>query len=124
MNQTSSTNPPTPHIDPDRLSAFIDGELSLTERQGIEQHLAICHACSLRVLSAMQLKSATARAGHRFAPPPEALARLTASLHAQETQTKPQLHIESTQAKPIQPKSTARISSMRPAAWAALAAAI
>jgi anti-sigma factor RsiW len=124
MSQTSSTNPATPHIDPDRLSAFIDGELSLAERQGIEQHLATCHACTLSVLSAMQLKAATARGGHRFAPPPEALARLTARLHAQETQTKPQLHIESTQTKPIQPKPTARIYSMRPAAWAALAAAI
>jgi anti-sigma factor RsiW len=111
MNQTSPTN----HLDPDKLSAYIDGELPLTEQQGIEQHLATCHACTLRVLSATKLKAATARAGQRFTPPPEALARLTAQLHSQSQQQ--------SQSK-AQPKSTARIYSIRPAAWAALAAAI
>jgi anti-sigma factor RsiW len=101
------------------FSAFIDGELPSAEQQGIEQHLTACHACTLRVLSAMQLKAVTARAGHRFAPPPEALARLTAQLHDQQPQTKLQPRIE-----PIQPRPIARIYSMRPAAWAALAAAI
>jgi anti-sigma factor RsiW len=115
MNQTSQTNPSTAHLDPDTLSAFIDGELPLAERQRIDQHLATCHACTLRVLSAMQLKTATARAGHRFTPPPDALGRLTAQLHSQP-QTQPQLKLE--------PRPTARIHSMRPAAWAALAAAI
>jgi anti-sigma factor RsiW len=105
------------HLDSAKLNAFIDGELSHAERQRIEQHLATCHACTLRVLSAAQLKAATARAGHRFAPSPEALARITAQLHSQQqtrTQTKPQ----------PQTKPPARILSIRPAAWAALAAAI
>ena len=56
----------TEHLNPDRLNAFIDGEFPSSERQGIEHHLAGCHACTLRVLSATQLKAATARAGHRF----------------------------------------------------------
>jgi anti-sigma factor RsiW len=111
MNQT----PPTNHLGPDQLNAFIDGELALAERRGIEQHLTTCHACTLRVLSATQLKAATARAGHRFAAPPEALDRLTAQLRSQ-TQAKPQLQAET--------KRTARIYSIRTAAWAALAAAI
>jgi anti-sigma factor RsiW len=109
------------HLDQDKVSTFIDGELPLAERQGIEQHLATCHACTLRVLSATQLKAATARAGNRFAPPPDALARLTAKLHSQQqasAQTKPE----------PQTKPPARIVSirpaMRPAGWAALAAAI
>jgi anti-sigma factor RsiW len=105
------------HLGPDKLSAFIDGELPLAEQQGIERHLATCHACTLRVLSAMQLKAATARAGNRFAPPPNALGRLTAKLHSQQetpTQTKPQPQI----------KPSARIFSIRPAAWAALVATI
>jgi anti-sigma factor RsiW len=115
MNQTPQT---TGHLDPDTVSAFIDGELSPTEQQGINQHLNSCNACTLRVLSATQLKAATARAGQRFAPPPEALARLTAQLHSQQTQTDPQ-------AKPHPPmKKTARIYSMRPAIWTALAAAL
>jgi anti-sigma factor RsiW len=100
------------HLDPDKLNAFIDGEVSPAEQQGIDRHLATCHACTLRVLSATQLKNATARAGQRFAPPPESLARLTANLRSQPTSRQPQ-------AKPA-----ARIYSMRPAAWVALAAAI
>jgi anti-sigma factor RsiW len=57
------------------------------------------------VLSATQLKAATARAGHRFAPPADALARLTAQLRRE-------------------PQKTARIYSIRPIAWTALAAAL
>ena len=102
----------TEHLDPDKLDAFIDGELSPAEQKGIEQHLISCHACTLRVLSATQLKAATARAGQRFAPPPDALARLTAQLHSQH-----KLH-------QLPAKPTARIFSIRPAAWAALAATI
>jgi anti-sigma factor RsiW len=107
MNQPTQS---AEHLDPYKLSAFIDGELSPTERQGIERHLTTCHACSLRVLSATQLKSATARAGQRFVPPPEALARLTAQLSSQKISPQQQT------------KPAARIYSMPPAVWAALAA--
>jgi anti-sigma factor RsiW len=93
------------HLNPDTLSAFIDGELPDAEQGAIEQHLAGCHACALRVLSATQLKAATARAGRRFAPSPEALARLTAQLRQQ-------------------PQATARIHSMRRLTWVGLAAAL
>ena len=129
MNQTPQTNPAIEHLgpnhlDPDTLNVYVDGELPSDRQPGIEQHLAACHACTLRVLSATKLKAATARAGQRFAPPPEALARLTAKLHSQSQQeSQPQ-----PQSKP-QPKPTARLYSMRPAyirpaAWAALAAAV
>jgi anti-sigma factor RsiW len=123
MNQTPQPNRSAErlspdHLGPDTLSAFIDGELPPVQQQGIEQHLATCHACTLRVLSATKLKAATSRAGQRFAPPPEALARLTAQLHSR-SQSQPQ----------PQPKPSARIYSIRPATirpavWAALAAAI
>jgi anti-sigma factor RsiW len=129
MNQTPQTNPAVEHLDPnhlgpDQLNAYIDGELSPADQQQIEHHLATCHACTLRVLSATKLKAAISHAGHRFAPPPEALARLTARLHSQsrpQPQSQPQPQPQS--------KPTARIFSMRPAfirpaAWAALAAAI
>jgi anti-sigma factor RsiW len=96
----------TDHLNPDTLSAFIDGELPAAESQAVQQHLAGCHSCALRVLSAMQLKAATARAGQRFAPPPDALGRLTAQL------------------QPAPPKKTARLYTFRPIAWTALAAAI
>jgi anti-sigma factor RsiW len=133
MNQTPQSNQSTErlspdHLSPDQLSAFIDGELSPAERQKIEQHLATCHACTLHVLSATQLKAATARAGQRFAPPPEALARLTAQL-SEICHPSPKAEDLLLQPKPPQPKPTARLysmrpASMRPAAWAALAAAI
>jgi anti-sigma factor RsiW len=125
MNQAPQTNQSAEHLDPDRLSAYIDGELPPAEQQRIEQHLAACHACTLRVLSATRLKAATARAGHRYAPPPEALARLTAHLHAQ--QTKPEQRPQTNQPPQSETKKSARIYSMpsiRPAAWTALAAAI
>jgi anti-sigma factor RsiW len=101
----------TEHLDPNRLSAFIDRELSLTEQQGIEQHLTNCHVCALRALSATQLKTATARAGQRFAPPPEALARLTAHLHSEQNKLE-------------QKKTPAPMHSVRPLIWTALAAAL
>ena len=111
----------TEHLNSYALNAFIDGELSPAERQGAEQHLTTCHACTLRVLSATQLKAATARAGHRFAPPPEALGRLAAQLRSQsqlQTNPLPQTNPQT------QTKTPARLYSIRPAAWAALAAAI
>jgi anti-sigma factor RsiW len=122
MNQAPQTNQSNAHLDPDKLSAFIDGELALADRRGIEQHLTTCHACTLRVLSATQLKGATAQAGRRFAAPPEALDRLTARLHSQ--QTEPEQRPQTNQPPQSKTKKSARIYSIRPAAWAALAAAI
>jgi anti-sigma factor RsiW len=121
MNQMTPTN----HLGRDQLNAFIDGEFPPAEQHVIEQHLTTCHACTLRILSATQLKAATARAGQRFAPPPDALTRLTAQLHAQ--QVKPEQRPQATQQPQAETKKAARIYSMpflRPAAWAALAAAI
>jgi anti-sigma factor RsiW len=120
QSNQSAENLSPDHLDADKLNAFIDGELPPAEQQGIDQHLATCHACTLRVLSATQLKAATARAGQRFAPPPEALARLTAQLRSQSQEhSQPQ----------SQPRPTARIhsirsASIRPAVWGAIAAAI
>jgi anti-sigma factor RsiW len=114
MTQTTQSNQSTEHLDLDTLNAFIDGELPPQEQRKIEQHLTGCHACTLRVLSATQLKAATARAGHRFAPPPEALARITVQL---QSRLQPA----------ARPKRGASIYTMPPSraiAWSALAAAI
>jgi anti-sigma factor RsiW len=93
----------TEHLNPDNLSAYIDGELSAAQSQAVRQHLAECHDCALKVLSAMQLKAATALAGKRFAPSPEVLARLTAQVKQP-------------------PPRTARMLSFRTSMLAALAA--
>ena len=73
------------HFHAQTLSAFIDGELASHEQQLVEQHLEGCHACTLRVVAALQMKVATARAGYRFAPSAEALARFQRQLHAGAT---------------------------------------
>jgi anti-sigma factor RsiW len=94
------------HLGPDQLSAFIDGELSSNETYEMQRHLTGCHKCALRVLSATQLKVATAHAAQQFAVPPEALARLTARLRPQKA------------------KKTARMYSFRSVTWAAVAASL
>jgi anti-sigma factor RsiW len=94
------------HLNPDKLSAFIDGELPPGDSQAIQQHLGDCHTCTLRVLTATRMKAATARAGRRFAPPADSIARLTGKL------------------QPGQPKKTARIYLFPPVAWALLAALV
>jgi anti-sigma factor RsiW len=94
------------HLDLETLSAFIDGELPAGKQQEAQEHLNGCHSCVLRVLSSTQLKAATSRAGHRFSPTAETLAHLTAQLHSQSKVKK------------------TRIYSIRPGAWAALAAAV
>jgi anti-sigma factor RsiW len=66
----------------------------------------------------MQLKAATARAGRRFAAPPDALARLTAGLAAGRAAER------AAGLQPEQPRKTARIYSFRATAWAALAAGL
>ncbi|MGH9595225.1 MAG: anti-sigma factor family protein [Edaphobacter sp.] len=103
------------HLQPDELSAFIDGELSAADSRDVQQHLEACHRCTLRVVVTTQLKAATARAGQRFALPPDALTRLSAQIHRQTTE-------RSEQAACVVPVHTG--FSRRFVAWSALAAAI
>jgi anti-sigma factor RsiW len=93
------------HPGPDIINAYVDGQLPADEDRDAQQHLLACHSCALRVLSTTQLKAATARAGHCFAPTSEVVARLTARLRAE-------------------PDAVARIHSFRPVAWGSLAAAV
>jgi anti-sigma factor RsiW len=93
------------HLNSDTLNAFVDGELPASDQEAIQQHLTSCPACALRVLSTTQLKAATMRAGRRFAPPPETLARLAAQLHRE-------------------PRAITRVRMTGRIAWTALAAAV
>ena len=77
------------HLQPAQIDAFADHELSPDQARMLQQHIATCHSCSLRVLSTLNLKQATAAAGHRFDPSPAMLARLTAQLQPQ-TPAKPE----------------------------------
>jgi anti-sigma factor RsiW len=75
------------HLSQIEVSAFIDGELSPGDVPGLQQHLADCPSCAMRIVSAMQFKAATARASERFVAPPEALSRLAAQLRPKEPET-------------------------------------
>jgi len=113
---------PTPqlseHLNPEALSAWIDGELPFAQRQEIGRHLAACHPCAARVLAASQIKAATARAGLRFNAPPDALARLTAQLTP--SPAKPSARLTW-----LKPNTWHRPNAwLQPIAWATLAAAL
>ena len=68
------------HLQPGQIDAFADHELSPEQARAIQQHIAACQPCSLRLLSTIELKRATAEAGRRLDPSPAMLARLTAQL--------------------------------------------
>ena len=56
----------TEHLTPDMLCACVDGELATGTQQMIQRHLTSCHSCTLRALSAAQLKTAIAHIGLRI----------------------------------------------------------
>jgi len=67
----------TDHLTPTILSALADGELTVDQLASANEHLAECPACTSKALYQSLLKSATARAGLRYAPPPQLQERLT-----------------------------------------------
>jgi anti-sigma factor RsiW len=68
----------TDHLSPSILSALADGELSPDQLAVANQHLAGCFSCTSNALYQGLLKSATAKAGQRYTPPPQLRERLTA----------------------------------------------
>jgi len=67
----------TDHLSDGILSALADGELTADQLASANKHLAECPSCTSSALYQSLLKSATARAGHRFTPPPQLRERLT-----------------------------------------------
>jgi anti-sigma factor RsiW len=104
------------HLQPSQIDAFADHELSPDEARALQQHLATCHPCSLRVLSAINLKHATAAAGQRFDPSSAMLARLTSQLQQDSV-------LQNSHQPNPQPKRS-RSSWPSFALWPALAAAL
>jgi anti-sigma factor RsiW len=66
----------TDHLSYDLLNALADGELAQDQLALANEHLAGCAACTAKALQQSLLKSATAKAGQRYAPPPQLQARL------------------------------------------------
>jgi anti-sigma factor RsiW len=72
------------HLSPAVLNALADGELSAEQLAATNEHLAQCAACTSNALFQSLLKSATTKAGQRYAPPAQLHDRL-ARLAKQET---------------------------------------
>jgi anti-sigma factor RsiW len=104
------------HLQPGQIDAFADHELPSEQARTVQQHIASCHPCSLRLLSTIELKQAAAEAGRRLDPSSAALARLTAQLQ-QNLPAEPQ---PTTRPKPKRVMSFPRINFF----WPALAAAL
>jgi anti-sigma factor RsiW len=66
----------TDHIYLSILNALADGELSPDQLAATNQHLVGCPLCTSNALYQSLLKSATAKAGHRYSPPPNLHDRL------------------------------------------------
>jgi anti-sigma factor RsiW len=106
----------TDHLTNAILNALADGELSADQLASTNQHLAECPACTSKALYQSLLKSATAKAGQRYAPSPQFQERL-ASL---ASQTSSQLRKSSGRTAPTFPwQSLSRFGSL---GWAAAAA--
>jgi anti-sigma factor RsiW len=64
------------HLSPTILNALADGELSAEQLAHANEHLAGCSSCTSSALFQTLLKSSTAKAGQRYAPPPHLQQRL------------------------------------------------
>ena len=67
----------TDHLSVPILNALADGELSVDQLATANHHLSQCSSCTSEALFHSLLKSATAKAGQRYAPTPNLQARLT-----------------------------------------------
>ena len=66
----------TDHLPVSILNALADGELSADQLAAANEHLSQCPSCTSDALYQSLLKSATAKAGQRYAPPANLQARL------------------------------------------------
>jgi anti-sigma factor RsiW len=74
----------TTHLPATVLNALIDGELSVEQSAAAKEHLDQCPSCTSNALSQALLKSATAKAGQRYAMPPQLQERLRRVASSQE----------------------------------------
>ena len=66
----------TAHLSDITLNALVDGELSVDESAAAKEHLDQCPACTSSALNHALLKTATAKAGQRYAVPSQLQERL------------------------------------------------
>jgi anti-sigma factor RsiW len=105
----------TDHLSDEILSALADGELTADQLANANKHLAECPACTSNALYQSLLKSATARAGHRYTPPPQLRERLALLATQTNSQLQPRGHRTAVSLS----RSVGRFGSL---GWAAVAA--
>jgi anti-sigma factor RsiW len=66
----------TAHLSDTMLNALVDGELSVEQSAAAKEHLDQCPSCTSSALNQALLKTATAKAGQRYAVPPQLQERL------------------------------------------------
>jgi anti-sigma factor RsiW len=71
------------HLSPALMNALADGELAADQLASANQHLAACSSCAANALQLSLLKSATSKAGRRYAPPHNLQERLVHRLRQQ-----------------------------------------
>ena len=74
------------HLSPIILNSLADGELSAEDLATANEHLAGCSSCTTGALYQTLLKSATAKAGQRYSPPPHLLKKITHQTARQTSQ--------------------------------------
>jgi anti-sigma factor RsiW len=77
----------TTHLSDTALNALVDGELSAEQSASAKEHLDQCPACTSSALSQALLKTATAKAGQRYAVPAQLQERLRRLAGSQEMHT-------------------------------------
>ncbi len=78
----------TDHLTHDLLNALVDGELASDQLAAVDQHLAGCPSCTSYALQQSLLKSATAKAGQRYQPPPHLEMRLAQLASREDSQSR------------------------------------
>ena len=81
----------TSHISPEMLAALADGEFQTPELLAVQEHLAGCPACTSSALAQTLLKSSIARAGQRYAMPPELAERVSLQIARERADAQPSL---------------------------------
>ena len=102
------------HLSPAMMNALADGELAADQLARANRHLAACAICTASALQLSLLKSATSKAGQRYAPPQNLQDRLVHRLHQQASL--PELSRVRTALKPMR--------GFRIYGWAAACAAM
>jgi anti-sigma factor RsiW len=78
---------PAEHISPVVLNALVDGELSAEKAAAAKDHLDHCPVCTSTALHQALLKTATAKAGHRYEMPSQLEQRLRRVASSQTVDT-------------------------------------